>query len=339
MENPLARRVGSSRWLIGARAAWLGALLTAAGCDGGGVNGGGGTDGSDASVTQGEASDGAGPQDLLTTRDATMVGIEDSATRDLTMVVDSSPPIDATSVDQMIVDASRMDAAVVDAAVIDAAVIDAAAARDLGVRPAPDLVTVDLTDCNRLGKMPSDPFTDRVVSFSPGPNAGFGQNLMPQIVLGPPQGAGALMGSTDTVSLGNGGSIVLAFDDIGVVDGPGVDLIVFENPFSTYLEPGVVSVSEDGVTWRAFPCDPLDVANSYPGCAGVHPVFSNSRNGISPIDPRVSGGDLYDLATIGVKRARYVKIVDTGHGFYFGTTGGFDLDALAVVNGAPVACW
>ena len=62
-------------------------------------------------------------------------------------------------------------------------------------------------------------------------------------------------------------------------------------------------------------------------------------NGISPVDPAVAGGDLFDLATIGVQRARYIKIMDTGQGHYQGTTGGFDLDALAVINGSPVACW
>ncbi|SEU14742.1 cell surface protein [Stigmatella erecta] len=182
----------------------------------------------------------------------------------------------------------------------------------------------------------SNPFADRVVSFQPGANAGFGQDLYPGVVLGPPRGEGSSAGSLDVLSLGRQGVIVLEFTDLAVVDGPGVDLIVFENAFTRFPETGVVAVSDDGATWSEFPCDATNRPGGFPGCAGVKPVFSHPDNGISPTDPSVAGGDGFDLATLGVSRARFVRIRDSGANGYSGTSGGFDLDAVAVVNGVSL---
>ncbi|QRN98717.1 cell surface protein [Archangium violaceum] len=185
----------------------------------------------------------------------------------------------------------------------------------------------------------NDPFADKVVSFSPGEEAGFGQDGYPDIVLGPPHGTGSGMGSLHVLSLGRSGEIVLELTDIGVVDGPGVDLLVFENPFGYFAETGVVSVSEDGQTWRDFPCDPTNRAGGYPGCAGVKPVSSSPENGISPTDPAMAGGDGFDLSALGVARARFIRIRDSGSNSYGSSAGGFDLDAVAVVNGSPICEW
>jgi hypothetical protein len=65
------------------------------------------------------------------------------------------------------------------------------------------------------------------------------------------------------------------------VNGPGPDLIVFENAVSssrahhasTVRRAGVVSVSADGLTWRTFACA-RDAAPYFAGCAGVYPVFA-----------------------------------------------------------------
>ncbi len=178
-----------------------------------------------------------------------------------------------------------------------------------------------------------DPFADAVVAFTPGLGAGFGQTGLPGVVLGPPLGAGPLAGSLDVVSLGDHGEIVLAFLDQIAVDGDGPDLIVFENPFPGWIEPGEVAVSEDGVTWAVFPCDPR--APGAPGCAGVQPVLSNPANGISPTDPAVAGGDAFDLATVGLTRAAFVRIRDTGAASAWGNSAGFDLDAVAIVHAGP----
>jgi hypothetical protein len=180
-----------------------------------------------------------------------------------------------------------------------------------------------------------DVFADEVVSFAPGSSAGFGQSGMPCIVLGPPIGGSTTYGSTDVVSLGDQGSIVLAFDDVTLVDGPGPDLLVFENALPGFVEPGIVAVSDDGRSWREWPCAPQDTDGGYPGCAGVHPSLSNSDNGISPTDPATAGGDAFDLADLGVTSARYVRVRDSGFSHYGATTGGFDLDAVAAVHSTP----
>jgi len=193
------------------------------------------------------------------------------------------------------------------------------------------------------GVLAAHRFGTKVESFTPGPCAGFGGTSMPDIVLGPPVGAGELKGSLDVVSLGVGGEIVLSFEPNVIVDGPGPDFIVFENAFyaagnkdNPAADLAEVSVSEDGTTWVPFPCPPPP-AFPYGACAGWHPVYSTPSNGISPLDPAKSGGDLYDLATIGVATARLVKIKDksteTCDGVPKPNNAGFDLDAIAVVNG------
>jgi hypothetical protein len=188
-----------------------------------------------------------------------------------------------------------------------------------------------------------DRFVTGVISFTPGPCAGFGEAEMPGVVEGPPGGGGALKGSLDVVSLGVGGEIILSFAPNAIVDGPGVDFIVFENPFyidgnpqDPYAEPGEVSVSADGTTWATYPC----TATSYPygQCAGWHPVYSSPANGVSPFDPNTAGGDAYDLADVGLSRALFVRIRDKSDEVCPDaggpTSDGFDLDAISIVNPA-----
>jgi hypothetical protein len=173
-----------------------------------------------------------------------------------------------------------------------------------------------------------DPYADAVVRFLPGPGAGFGANKMPNIVLGSPKGAGASAGSLDVVSLGFEGLIELQFTDLAAVDGPGPDFIVFENGFAGFSETGVVSASSDGIVWKEFAC------TEDGGCAGLHPVFANDDLGISAVDLNVSGGDGFDLAQVGLSEARFIRVKDSGKNKMYGAPGGgFDLDAVSVVNG------
>lgn len=167
-----------------------------------------------------------------------------------------------------------------------------------------------------------DPWADRVVVFTPGPGAGFGQDLLPGVVLGAPSGGGDSAGSLDVLSLGKEGVIELEFVALIAIDGPGVDLLVFENGFTGFMETGVVEVSEDGSDWRRFT-----------GTAGNNVVYANPAQGISGTDPAVAGGDGFDLAEVGLTRARFIRITDSGaNRFYAPPGGGFDLDAVAVVN-------
>lgn len=193
------------------------------------------------------------------------------------------------------------------------------------------------------GAIRSDRFVTKVVNFTPGACAGFGAGEMPEIVLGPPLGGGSLKGSLDVVSLGIGGEIVLSFEPNAIVDGPGPDFIVFENAFfaggnasQPSADPGEVSVSEDGVTWKEYACTPGGTP-PYGACAGWHPVYSAPGNGISPIDPDTAGGEAYDLSTVGLTRARFVRIRDKASGTCDGpppkpNSSGFDLDAIAIVH-------
>ncbi len=184
---------------------------------------------------------------------------------------------------------------------------------------------------------PDAPFAIRVVDYTPGAGGGFGADKLPDIVLGAPRGAGLRSGSTDVLSLGTGGSLTLELG-LAAVDGPGTDLLIFENAFrisgstALYVEPARLEVSDDGTTWTAFPCDSL--AAPYAGCAGLAPVLANAdANALDPQDPGAAGGDAFDLATIGVARARFLRLTDAGHGRMDGAgTDGFDLDAVAVVH-------
>ena len=188
----------------------------------------------------------------------------------------------------------------------------------------------------------ADRFVTKVVSFTPGPCSGFGAASIPEIVLGPPVGAGDLQGSFDVVSLGIGGEIVLSFEPNAIVDGPGVDFIVFENAFfaggntsQPSADLGEVSVSEDGVTWKTFSCTTGGSA-PYGTCAGWRPVYSAPGNGISPFDVDKAGGEPYDIGELGLTTARFVRIRDLSSAPCEGqpkpNNFGFDLDAIAVVH-------
>ena len=169
-----------------------------------------------------------------------------------------------------------------------------------------------------------DPFIDHVVSYTEGEGAGFGQDNYPDIVLGPPMGAGPNAGSLDVLSLGMNGGIIVSFEDWIITDDDGVDLIVFENPFTGWVELGEVSASQDGEEWFTWSCD----RETWEGCAGITPVLSHPDNCLDARDPLTAGGDTFDLTDIGLESAKYIRIQDVS-----GEIGGFDLDAIAIVNG------
>jgi hypothetical protein len=183
------------------------------------------------------------------------------------------------------------------------------------------------------------PYAREIVSFEPGESAGFGEDALPDVVLGPPDGRGELSGSLDVLSLGKGGTIVLAFGELGIVDGEGPDLLVFENAFwpsgdptLVFAEPGEVSVSEDGTEWHAFACDAEgDGMGRFEGCAGFTPALEYDASATVPLDPGVTGGDAFDLADVGVARARFVRITDVSNAGAE-PSAGFDLDAVGIVN-------
>ena len=239
-----------------------------------------------------------------------------------------------------------------------------------------------------FAKLPpeTDPFADRVVSKNLlHPNA-FRSSELPQIVLGAPHGTGLAWGSLDVVSLGAainddggasapyGGTITLEFVDNEVWDGPGADFTVFENVFyvcnesgvpdpeTRFMEPAMVSVSQDGVNWRQFKFDfsprydpdtgALNLRHPYcynSGFAGVNPVMSDGYSP-DPTDTAVSGGDSFDISAVGLDWIRYIRIQSTGSRWLIDNDGdlvyhneetgaatrsnnksGFDLDAVTAI--------
>jgi hypothetical protein len=137
------------------------------------------------------------------------------------------------------------------------------------------------------------PYASSVVSFSQGIGADGGYND-PCVVLGSPPVAdsygwpvsitSAPWETTDVVSLGNGGSITIAFGH-PVLNNPsdveyGVDLLVFGNSFfatdwendgriiGTYFEPAKIEVSQDNITYYEIADIFADALYPYTALAG-----------------------------------------------------------------------
>ena len=219
----------------------------------------------------------------------------------------------------------------------------------------------------------TDCFPDRIASFTVGTvSAPPAFNTWePGIVLGPPGNATPTTGSLAVMSLGHGGRITLEFTDNAIVDGPGPDFIVFENPFfctavplsdadpySVFAEPGIVEASDDGVDYRMFPYDPQALSQvsslctdksllrQLTGLMGITPSFTG--NWTVPDDPLVfdplapggvsgHGGDAFDLATVGLSRARFVRITDPNLPIGIpGSSEGLDLDSVVAIHARPV---
>jgi hypothetical protein len=141
------------------------------------------------------------------------------------------------------------------------------------------------------------------------------------------------------VSLGNGGWVVVGFEDNAIVDRPGPDFIVFENAFfvggsedNVFAELATVAVSDDGEHWVEFPCSASEPP--YGQCAGWHPTLANAaENELDPLNPDEAGGDAFDLADVCLAQARFVRITDRPD-LDAGLNGVFDLDAVSVVHAA-----
>ncbi len=133
-----------------------------------------------------------------------------------------------------------------------------------------------------------------------------------------------------TVSLGHRGEIVIKIHGDGEDQGwlfnrPGPDFVIFENAFRLdqdliYQEFARVGVAETNAPeeYHWFPCHPEkgDILH----CAGAVPTDE--------------GGDQFDLSSLNIYKARYIKIQDTGlnHNNFEANTEGFDLDALKLIH-------
>lgn len=229
----------------------------------------------------------------------------------------------------------------------------------------------------------ADPYADSVRLFRPLTPGGHGEAFLAENVLGPPDGRGTYAPAFEpshVLSLharpgpagarldAHGGVIVLAFEDNIVWDGPGEDFTIFENVFfingdanRRFMEPAIVSVALWEDEWHRFPIDVVPPATVSSTPATMDPFYynrgfagRNATTGGDPTDPRQSGGDSFDLASLPRTRLswiRFIKIQSTGHQVLrddFGghavlhndTQGalsgegssGFDLDAVSAVH-------
>ena len=184
-----------------------------------------------------------------------------------------------------------------------------------------------------------------------------------------PQGARATFGTPDAalgkaegtsygvVSLGDGGSATLTFD-AAITNGVGDDFAVFENSFSdTFLELAFVEVSSDGENFFRFdaisetPTDKQILGFGVVDPTNVYNLAGKYKQGYG------TGFDLEELAGIeglDVNNVTHVRVVDVigsidpQYASYdsvgniindpYATpfnSGGFDLDAVGVINVVP----
>jgi len=163
------------------------------------------------------------------------------------------------------------------------------------------------------------------------------------------------------LSLGEGGSIILEFDDV-MEDKPGTDFVIFENGFyfgGTFAELAYVEVATTTNAWARFPVttfitnalgayEVMDVTK-VDGVAGKHTMEYGTPFNLEWLknDTNVLSG------AVNLDQIAYIRIVDIignggsvdqfGHPIYdpFGAgplaTDGFDLRGIGVVNLAGVS--
>ncbi len=184
----------------------------------------------------------------------------------------------------------------------------------------------------------------------------------PEDALGPADVKVATLETFPVVSLGDGGAITMTFAE-PITNGPGFDFAVFENGFTdTFLELAFVEVSSDGDFFSRFPAVSLTPT--------AHLAGDPTTDDFTLLDPtnlhnlagkyRGEQGTPFDLMDIvpnprvNTKRITHVRVVDVVGSINpaFGSydsggriikdpyptrfeSGGFDLDAVAVINQIP----
>lgn len=166
-------------------------------------------------------------------------------------------------------------------------------------------------------------------------------------------------GVNGVVSLGDNGSVILTFDGV-IKDGPGADFAVFENSFDgLFLELAFVEVSSDGVNFFRFDAVSLTDTTSQTNSFGnTDPTNLYNLAG----KYKVQYGTPFDLSELtgiselDVNHISHVKIIDVvgsiaepfathdSHSHAINDpwptefpTGGFDLDAVGVINFTPTS--
>ncbi|MEO9534105.1 MAG: T9SS type A sorting domain-containing protein [Crocinitomicaceae bacterium] len=160
--------------------------------------------------------------------------------------------------------------------------------------------------------------------------------------------------STDVVSLGDSGVIVLSFQ-YPIENGAGPDFAVFENGFGhDYLELAHVEVSTDGINFVRFPSKSTTQTSTQIGTFGTSSAeYTNNLAGkyIQGYGTPFDLNELSDSSQLNLDSINYVKIIDVvgsidpAYGTYDSQgalindpyptefePGGFDLDGVAVLH-------
>jgi hypothetical protein len=204
------------------------------------------------------------------------------------------------------------------------------------------------------------PFAAQVVASNTNGGAGGG-------IFNPANALGAPGGASSVHSLGIAGDLTLAFAP-PIVDRPGADLIVGENPFrlsnwwQSFAEVAFVEVSTNGVDFLRFPARYFG-APVQPGAFGTVPVgaYGNltgqtpvlaTTPGTDPFDVVDAGGDAFDLGDLAneplvlmglvdLQAIGYVRLVDVvsgtsldsvGTAIFDAGSGSADIDSVTAIH-------
>jgi len=160
--------------------------------------------------------------------------------------------------------------------------------------------------------------------------------------------------NSNVISLGDGGYAILSFNP-PITNGPGFDFAVFENALDdTFLELAFVEVSSDGINYERFPAVSLtDASSQTPTFGTINVELIHNLAG----KYRLMYGTPFDLdelpynEKVDINKISHVKIIDVvgsinpDYANYDSqaniindpwptpfNTGGFDLDAVGVIN-------
>lgn len=171
---------------------------------------------------------------------------------------------------------------------------------------------------------------------------------VPENAIGPATGT--------IVSLGDEGSAVLTFE-LPIVNGPGFDFAVFENSGPAFLELGFVEVSSDGIHFFRFPAHSETQTTTQIGSFGTPsaPYLNNLAGKYGSKGVPFDLSDIPDNVLLDKNKITHVKVIDVVgsidplYATYdsFGNavndsfptpfnSGGFDLDAVGVINQATL---
>lgn len=163
-----------------------------------------------------------------------------------------------------------------------------------------------------------------------------------------------ISGQNGVVSLGDGGSAILTFNN-PIINGSGADFAVFENSFDgLFLELAFVEVSSDGINFFRFDAISLtdtSVQTSSFGNTDATNLYNLAGKYRSQFGTPFDLDELVGITGLDINNITHVKIIDvvgsidSQHASYdsqnravndpwptgFGSSG-FDLDAVAVIN-------